>query len=113
MHYYRITILFLKTDVNTAITTTVVLYMEYYKKNSLWISSMEKKLYIRRSYDDLQRINSILNEAECPMHTAESGPPRKRLDARCTAALSNPKLIDCCIHHAWLTEWNEIPQYIN
>ena len=77
--YYRSSNLFVQTDVNTAITTTVAFYVIYY--NKLYTPQWRSESYIWTGHDDQHRVQrtasifltSLLNGAECPMsHNGQS-----------------------------------------
>jgi len=77
--YYRSSNLFVQTDVNTAITTTVAFYVIYY--NKLYTPQWRSESYIWTGHDDQHRVQrtasifltSFLNGAECPMsHNGQS-----------------------------------------
>ena len=75
MSYYRSTNLFVQTDVSTAITTTMVLYVVYYNNLPLTLLNGEGKFTLEQAmmtYTDsgemsLLFLTSRLNEAEYPM----------------------------------------------
>jgi hypothetical protein len=79
--YYRSTNLFVQIDVNTAITTTVVLYVVYYKILPLVLLNSEGKVTLEQAlitYTDSKEmpflfITPLLIVVECPMpHTGQS-----------------------------------------
>jgi len=79
--YYSSTNLFLQIDVNTAITTTVILYVVHYKNLPLIFLNSEGKVTLEQvvmTYTDSREMSllfltSLLNGAECPMpHTGQS-----------------------------------------